>query len=520
MKNIKILSFAAMASLMVFSINGCSKLDDKTYDAISKETVDGEAGDIDPVLALQGVYDGLNDFSDQAGVYGLTELPTDEQMLPTRGTDWGDFGVWRKLHQHTWDPFNERINESWDRLNRNVFRATQAIAFAGSNNQVKAEASFLRAWFMFYVVDLFGQVPFREVSDGPEANPKVFTRAEATDLIIKDLEFAEANLAYGSAGRANKAAAQALLAKVYLNKAVFTSTTPGGPYTFDKADMDKVVDYSNRVIASGRYSLGAKGEYFNTFHWDNTTLSKELIFAIENVEGGVKANVQNRFRMTLHYNQTPDGWNGFTTLADFYKTFEDSDERKGGSYTGVTDKIGLKTGFLIGQQYGPGNVPLKNRSGQPLIFTENANLLFATEENGIRVIKYLPKPNAANNGINDQAGNDYILLRYADVLLMKAEAIQRGGTDATGQSATLLINNIRSVRGASTPVAVDDKMILAERGRELYWEGWRRNDMIRFGVFNDPVDQRATKSDPTRTLFPIPQRAVDTNPNLQQNAGY
>ncbi|HUH32340.1 MAG TPA: RagB/SusD family nutrient uptake outer membrane protein [Daejeonella sp.] len=520
MKNIKIISFAAITTFMAFSLAGCSKLDDKTFDAISKETVDGEQAAIDPVLALQGVYDGLNDFSDQAGVYGLTELPTDEQMLPTRGTDWGDFGVWRKLHQHTWDPFNERINEAWDRLNRNIFRANQAIAFAGANNQVKGEASFLRAWYMFHVIDLFGQVPFREVTDGPEANPKVYTRAEATDLMIKDLEFAEANLAYGAPGRASKGAAQALLAKVYLNKAVFTSTTPGGPYTFAKADMDKAIDYSNKVIASGRYNLGAKGEYFNNFHWDNSTLSKELIFVVENIEGAVKANVQNRFRMTLHYSQTPDGWNGFTTLADFYKSFEAGDERIGGSFPGLSDKIGLKTGFLVGQQFGPGQVPLKNRSGQPLVFTPDANLLFATEEKGIRVIKYLPKPNDANNGINDQAGNDYIFLRYADVLLMKAEAIQRGGTDATGQSAALLVNNLRTVRGASTPVTVDDKMLLAERGRELYWEGWRRNDMIRFGVFHEPVDQRETKSDPSRSLFPIPQRAVDTNPNLSQNPGY
>ena len=499
----------------MFSAVSCTKLDEEPLGSRFVNT-STSASDAD----LGSVYSVLNGFTDQANLYALQEHPTDEMMGPTRGTDWGDFGTWRKLHQHTWDPFNERVNESWDRLNRNVFRASQAIAFAGSNNQVKAEASFLRAWYMFYVVDLFGQVPFREVTDGPEANPKVFTRAEATDLIIKDLEFAEANLAYGPAGKASKGAAEALLAKVYLNRAVYTSTTPGGPYTFAKADMDKVVDNCNKIIASNQYALGAKGEYFNNFHWDNTTLSKELIFVVENVEGAVKANVQNRFRMTLHYNQTPDGWNGFTTLADFYKSFEPGDERIGGSYPGLSDKIGLKTGFLIGQQYGPGQVALKNRSGQPLVFTPDANLLFATEEKGIRVIKYLPKPNATNNGINDQAGNDYIFLRYADVLLMKAEALQRGGTDATGGSATLLVNNLRSVRGASTPVAVDDKMLLAERGRELYWEGWRRNDMIRFGVFNNPVDQRAAKSDPTRTLFPIPQRAVDTNPNLKQNPGY
>ena len=516
MRKIKLTLFAVLG-ILLFNTSSCSKLDDQTFDAISKETVGGASAAIDPVLALNGVYDLLNDFSDQGGVYALTEHTTDEMMGPTRGTDWGDFGVWRKLHQHTWDPLHGTVNDGWDRLNRGVFRATQAISFAGTNNQVKAEASFLRAFFMFHVVDLYGQVPFREVTDGPEANPKVLTRAAALDFLIKDLEFAETNLAVGDAGKANKAAAQALLAKAYLNKAVFTSTTPGGPLNFAKADMDKAIDYCNRVTGK---TLASRGNYFNNFHWDNTTLSNELIFVIPNIEGAVRGNVQNRFRMTLHYNTTPGGWNGFTTLADFYKSFESSDERRGGNFPSLTDKIGLRTGFLVGQQFGPGGVALKDRSGNPLIFTEDVNLLFATEAKGIRVIKYLPKPNANNDGINDQAGNDYILLRFADVLLMKAEAILRGGTDGMGQTPLAIVNNLRSRRGASTLASVDAKVMLAERGRELYWEGWRRNDQIRFGVFNDPVDQRAAKSDPTKNIFPIPQRAVDTNPNLKQNPGY
>ncbi|HEY1006155.1 MAG TPA: RagB/SusD family nutrient uptake outer membrane protein [Sphingobacteriaceae bacterium] len=513
----KLIIYSAIGTVLL-GTSSCSKLEDKTYDAISQETVEGGgAGSIDPVLALQGVYDQLNDFSDQGGVYALMEHTTDEMMGPTRGTDWGDFGVWRKLHQHTWDPLHQTVNDAWDRLNRGVFRATQSISFAGSNTQVKAEASFLRAWFMFHVLDLFGQVPFREVTDGAEANPKVLNRAEALAMVIQDLEFAEANLPNGAAGKANKAAAQALLAKVYLNKAVYTASTVGGPFTFAKADMDKVIEYCNKI---GNKSLAPAGQYFSNFHWDNTTLSPEIIFSIENVEGAVRGNAQNRYMMTLHYNQAPSGWNGFTTLADFYESFESTDERLGGEYPGLTDKIGLKAGFLVGQQKGPGGVDLKDRSGNPLSFTKDANLLYAQEADGIRVIKYLPKPNATNTGHNDQAGNDYIFLRYADVVLMKAEAIMRGGTDPMGETALGLVNRIRSLRNASSLAGLTDKDLLAERGRELYWEGWRRNDQIRFGTFNEPVDQRETKSDPSKTIFPIPQRAVDTNPNLVQNPGY
>lgn len=512
MKKINLKVLAACSGVFFLSAVSCTKLEEEALGArfINTSTAASSAD-------LASVYNVLNGFTDQANLYALQEHPTDEMMGPTRGTDWGDFGTWRKLHQHTWDPFHNQINGTWDQLNTGVFRATQVISKA-TDNQIKAEASFLRAFFMFQMVDLFGVQPFREPNDSPESNPKVLTRVEATDLVIKDLEFAETTLALGNPGKANKSAAQALLAKVYLNRAVFTKATPGGPYTFAKADMDKAIEYANKVISTAGKSLTAT--YFNNFSPENSTQSSELIFVIPNAEGAAIGNVQNRFRMTLHYNTTPDGWNGFTTLADFYKSFESTDQRIGGSYPGLTDRIGLRSGFLIGQQFGPGGVALKDRSGSPLAFTENANLLFAAEKDGIRVIKYIPKPNATNNGIIEQAANDYVFLRYADVLLMKAEAILRGGTDPLAQTPLTIVNNLRTTRGASLLTAVDAKVMLAERGRELYWEGWRRNDMIRFNVFNDPVDQRASKSDATRNLFPIPQRAVDTNPNLKQNPGY
>jgi len=222
----------------------------------------------------------------------------------------------------------------------------------------------------------------------------------------------------------------------------------------------------------------------------------------------------------MHYNQTPSSWNGFTTLADFYKSFEATDERIGGDYPGLTDRNGLQTGFLVGQQYGHGHVALKQRGGQPLVFTPDVNLNYSTEAQGIRVIKYFPQP-AADGSVNDDfATNTYVILRFADVVLMKAEAILRGGTDPMGQTAAGIVNGLRTTRGASTLGTVDLTSLLAERGRELYYEGWRRNDLIRFGKFNDPVDQRPLKSALTRTVYPIPQRAVDSNPNLKQNAGY
>lgn len=511
----KILAFAGIASF--FTLAGCTKLNEDLYGSRSIE-VPGASSQAD----LQSVYDQLNgEATSQENTYALQEHSTDEMMGPTRGTDWGDFGTWRKLHQHTWDPSHTQISNTWDELNIGVFRATQVADGGTADPLTKGQASFLRAWFMFQITDLFGQQPFRDPKGAPDVDPVVMSRPEATAFIIKDLEFAEANLnPTTSIGVASKAAAQALLAKVYLNKAVYSATTVGGPFTFDKADMDKVIEYSNKVIAAGNFQLAGNGKYFDTFSWDNTTLSKEAIFGIENSEAKSPGNPRRTWRMTLHYNQTPDGWNGFTTLADFYKSFEQTDERIGIAYPGLTDKVGLRTGFLVGQQFGPGGVALKQRSGKPLVFTPDVNLNYSTEAQGIRVIKYFPKPEANNTVNDDNVDNDYVFLRYADVLLMKAEAILRGGTDPSGQTALAIVNTIRTTRGASPLGTVDEAALLAERGREMYWEGWRRNDQIRFGTFNNPVDQRPTASDKTRTLYPIPQRAVDTNPNLKQNPGY
>jgi hypothetical protein len=510
----RITSIVAISSILVLTAASCAKLDEKTYGSISVDK-----GTASSSADLNGVYSQLYGQTDQANTYALQEHPTDEMMGPTRGTDWGDFGTWRKLHTHTWTATHNQVSDTWDQLNIGVFRASQVIVRA-TDAKIKAEASFLRAYFMFQVIDLYGQAAYRDPNASNSEIPKVFTRKDATDFIIKDLEFAEANLGTSAnIGVASKAAADALLAKVYLNKAVYTASTVGGPFTFAKVDMDKVIEYANKVTTAG-YTLEPTGKYFQDFAWDNTVQSHGNIFGIYNTATNVPASSKNRWKMGLHYNQTPDGWNGFTTLADFYKSFEATDERRGVAYPGLTDKVGLRAGFAVGQQYGPKGVALKQRGGQPLVFTPEVNLNYSTEAQGIRVFKYFPHPNADGTVTDSGEDNDYVILRYADVLLEKAEALMRGGTDPQGQTALLIVNAIRAPRGASALSSVDATVMLAERGRELYYEGWRRNDLIRFEKFNDPVDQRPNKTDKTKTLYPIPQRAVDTNPNLKQNAGY
>jgi hypothetical protein len=502
MKNSKFFYLLPMFVLSLWAFQSCTDLEveetDSVFTPITGNTFEGNA-----INLLATAYNDLNTFTDQAGIYSLYEHTSDEMIPPTRGTDWSDNGVWRTLHAHTWDATHSYINNSWNLLNGRVFRCNQVLA---SNNpaptaEQAAEAKFLRAFYMFHVMDLWGKAPFREVSEGVDVSPRVLSRSEAFDFIEKDLNEALPDLPVigpgGDPSKASKAAANTLMARLYLNKAVYKSTNPAGPYTFDNADMAKVIQHCDAVAADG-YSLDP--DYFHNF---KATATNEVIFTNNN-NGG---NPENRIRMTLHYDNKPDGWNGFTTLADFYAKFEDGDQRKGkdGLKDG-TEFQGVGYGFLVGQQFDDSNrVVINKRNGMPLAFTPDVPLTGATSEQGIRVMKY----HAGEYG-------KYIFFRMGDVITMKAEAQLRSG-DAGAALTT--VNDLRQTRSATPLGALDLPTMLDERGRELYWEGVRRTDQIRFGTWTNTWSFK-TNTDPIRVLYPIPKQALDSNPNLRQNDGY
>jgi hypothetical protein len=514
--------FTLLIALGIFS---CTKLDVKLKAPNAEATED--AGGAPEASSLSKVYEQLNQLLGQGNSYAMEEHTTDELMGPTRGTDWDDFGTWRKLHLHTWDASHNQINDTWNGLNGALFQTTLLAESTSASPADVAAARFLRAYFSYIVCDLYGQVQHRPATAAANVIPDVYTRSEATDFIISELEAIIPVLpAYSGSNRAvaTKEAAEFLLAKVYLNKAVFKQdpTTPAGPFTFDAADMNKVISLVDAIAANSNLSIS--NNYWDNFSWENSTKSTENIF-VRPHSGGI--NVQWAACMGYHYNMAPSGWNGFTTLADFYNSFEADDVRRGVDLPDYTDKMGTTTGFLVGQIRGPqgghvGNpiVDLKDRSGNPLIFTPDVSLFFSTETKGIRTNKYPLDPSTINDNQGSSSGNDYVFFRLSDALLMKAEAILRGGTATGGQTPASIVNSIRQKRGVIGLASVDLTALLAERGRELYLEGWRRNDMIRFGVFNDPVGQRPDASDPSRVIFPIPNIALSSNPNLKQNFGY
>lgn len=474
--------------------------------------------------AIGAVYSQLNNLVGQYGYQAMQEHSTDELLGPTRGTDWDDFGTWRRLHLHTWGPDHNQINDVWSQVNGALFQTTLAAELL--TGQAKAEGQFLRSFFRLLSADLYGIVQSRPATAPSRSIPNVLPRAAAIDSIIAELESAVAGLpAFNGTNRhvATKEAAWALLAKCYLNRAVYKAspTSPAGPFTFAAADMNKVIQYCDLIDANPLLNVDAN--YWDNFKWDNGSQSSENIFVRRNSDG---VNVVWLTCMGGHYNQTPSGWNGFTTLSNFYDSFEDSDIRKGTDLAGHTPQTGMRAGFQIGQVRGPqgqriGNpiVDLKDRSGNPLIFTRNVSPFFNSEVTGIRTNKFPLDPSTINDGGWGSA-NDFPFFRFADVRLMKAEAILRGGTATLGETALSIVDGIRSTRGVASIGTLDLPKLLAERGRELYLEGWRRNDLIRFGAFNNPTQGRTSASEGYKVVYPIPTIALSSNPNLKQNFGY
>lgn len=509
-----------MVLIALISITSCTKLDLKLKDPNSIAPI--SAGGAPTPSSLSKVYEQLNQLVGQGNWFAMEEHTTDELLGPTRGTDWDDFGTWRKLHLHTWDGSHNQINDTWNGLNGALFQST--LLAETSTGQAQAEAKFLRAYFSYIVCDLYGVVQHRPATAAANVIPDIYTRSQAVDFIISELESIIPTLpAYTRATRniATKEAAQFLLAKAYLNKAVFKQdpTKPAGPYSFAQGDMNKVISLCNAIAANSNLSIASY--YWDNFTWDNGTKSTENIFVRQN-SGGI--NMRWATSMGWHYSQTPSGWNGFTTLADFYNSFDVGDVRKDASVPGYTDKVGANAGFLVGQIKGPSGgkigdpiVNLKDRSKNPLIFTPDVSLYFSTETKGIRTNKYPLDPATINDGAWSSQ-NEFVFFRLADARLMKAEAILRGGTDA--ETPVAIVNSIRANRNVAALNSLDLKGLLAERGRELYLEAWRRNDMIRFGVFNDPVGERPNASAAYKVVFPIPNIALSSNPNLKQNFGY
>jgi starch-binding outer membrane protein, SusD/RagB family len=527
MKSKSLILFIFLLNTLMYS---CTKLGETEGSYLTSQQV---ADNNLSANLLQTAYYSLEQpFTSYAEVFALSDLTTDEAIAPTRANNWDDNGQWRVLHEQIWDPNNPVIHTCFQDLGGAIFAATDVLQQKyNATGQQQAEARFIRAWAMYWMLDLFNQVPYRDPGESVISPARVRTGIVALTYIISEINAVEDSLPDGPAGETNKYAARALLMKCYLNKAVYTNrVNPPGP---DPVDMNMVIKLADSIINNPNFSLTKY--YFDNFGPNNGTIGSENIFTqLPSFTGnyGISASWID----VLEYAQYPSNVafyycaNGYTTLPDFYNKFEPTDNRGGIPYTYPSSFPNpgnrVNVGFLVGQQYDLNvDTPIFDQNNSLfLVYTSEVqniepgpNVLMT----GIRPLKYAPD---FNNYY--YPSNNFVYLRLADVLLMKAEAIYNGGTGTPagnyGDNTLSIINALRThpSRNASPMTSVTADSIYDERGRELWWEGWRRQDMIRFGKFLLPFQEKEYTSNPKYLLFPIPYDQLALNKNYVQNPGY
>lgn len=510
----------ALLIIGLLILSHCS-LEEEVLDEASGEQLRNNA---DPLSLAAPAYAQLIKLINPNSVWGISEVSSDEMIIPTRGTDWSDNGTWRQLHLHQWDPFNAKLLDTWQSLKIGVARANTGLfelqKFDSSEEieTLKAELRFLRAYYRFWLLDLFRQIPLRSELDQDFLTPPVvIKREEATRWIINELKEIIPSLKSISEappyGRITSEAGKALLAKIYLNANVYSG----------EVKWVECLEVCNEIINSNNYSLS--NDYFKIFSVDNNLNNSEAIFVIR--QSGIMPAANRIFHgpsTTLHGAQNFQigafFFNGMCTVESFLKKWDQDGDLSNGVNTDdlrfqddrIKNTTGTNLGFLIGPQFHPDGSPVMVGNKQ-LVYTIDFDL-FAQTNDGVRVLKY--EPDLMSNNPPLWGKNDYILFRIADIHLMKAECLFRMGniTEALNE-----INLLREIRNAPGLDNLTEDDILDERGFELYWEGWRRQDLVRFGKFREGWSNKGT-TEKFNEVFPIPQDALDVNPNLEQNPGY
>lgn len=524
--NFKFLNKLTLGILLVFMYStACTDLTEESPDSLN--SLESEEEFIAALGEAYTVMGGL--WGGHGGFWSMQEVSSDQAVVPQRGPDWFDGGVWLRTHAHINGVDHGPTNGMWNQLFRGVNATSRLILqFETLRDDGSLDATLAqnfiselrvqRAFFYFWLLDNFGNVPIIDDFAAVEGNPANNAdfqagRTQVFNFVESEILNNISNLnpdPRASYGRMHKDAAHFLLGKLYLNAEAYGVG----------AQYDKAVTQFDAVINSGNFNLEAN--YFASFASSNSG-SSEIIFAIPYDEvflGGF-----NLHHMTLHYNhqstfdfeQQP--WNGYAALAEFYRSFEEDDVRKGD---------GQRIGLLVGPQF--------TLTGDPIIDADigpTHHLTLQVDIPQLAMVGDLTGPSREAGtrfakfeyaiGSTPNLNNDFPIFRYADALLSKAEALWRLNR---GAEALNLVNQIRARAGVAPFASLNAENLLAERGRELYNEAWRRQDMIRFsGVsggetrFNDPWWEKGV-SQSFRNVFPIPQTQRDANPNLRQNPGY
>lgn len=538
MKN-KIINKIILAGVITIAVSSCAKkLDLFPQNDLTPEKTYATAAGYKSVLAkiygtlsitgnsgpagAPDISGGLDEGSQVAFirmVFNCEELPTDEAVCA-----WNDQTI-KDFHNLKWtadDPFlkgiyarciynvtliNEYLREATDtKLTERNITGNDAVEIKKSI----AEARFLRAFNYWVMVDLFGKSTFITEADGLGATlPGEKSRTELFTYIENELKAIETELATAKTaeyGRVDQGAAWALLARMYLNAGVYTGTTK---YT-------EAITYAKKVIGAG---YGLHADYRQVFMADNDKAKNEFMFAI-NCDGA-KTQAYGNTTFFVHCAAGDDfseygvngGWFGYRATKGLADLFPD--------LSGNTDKRAMFTTSKFGT------------SPSQLVIGDISDFNQGMHVNKYRNIR--SDGGAVSDGQKNFSDVDFPVFRLPEMYLIYAEAVLRGGTGGDATTALGYLNLIRARAGATaftasdlTPVANGLQNILNERGRELYWEGHRRTDLVRYGLLTTGTYlwpwkggvANGTAVDSKYNIFPIPTTNRTSNPNLTQNTGY
>lgn len=539
--------YAIISLTLLPALTGCADfLKEEPLDQLPEE----EAFDTPTNIYLNTVatlYNYVGGYEDSQGlqgtcrgVYDLNTLTTDEAMLPTRGGDWYDGGLWQGLFLHKWGVTNDAIAATWEYLFKVIVLSNKSLERLGqlkSNSATPeiftpyiAEVRAIRAMYYYYLLDMFGRVPLVQSSSTPINDVRQNERKEVFDFVVRELQESLPHLSSARSnykgeyyGRMTKAVAWFLLAKLYLNVEVYTDNDwtdnirPDGSTHWLLIGDQKLNAW--QAIQAYCDSITDLGYTLSKRMSDNFTVynetSVENIFTIPTDKYAIQNQMQYTFR-SRHYNHAKayglSGENGTSATIETLKTF---------AYD--TDSVDNRfdESFFAGTVFDLNGDTIRLDNGTPLVYLPWAvhlDVSFKPYEKtaGARMKKY----EVDRNGLKDGklSDNDIVLFRYADVLLMKSEAKVRNGEDGNAE-----LNLVRSRSGMPfRPATLHN--LLEERKLELMWEGWRRQDMIRFGTFTQAYTDRPQVENEAcgyTTVFPIPFKVVvSLNSQIKQNPYY
>ncbi|MBO4827113.1 MAG: RagB/SusD family nutrient uptake outer membrane protein [Prevotella sp.] len=449
------------------------------------------------------------------GIYDLQTFGSDEAMVPTRGGDWYDGGIWQDLYRHSWGAGHEMLKNSWLYLYKVITLCNRSLKLLENYkimlsdyqyDSYQAEVRALRAIYYWYLIDLFGNVPIITSTDVSMNEVQQSQRSQVFAFTVSELQKALPLLAdYNSVhqgdyyGRVTRPVALFVLAKLMLNAEVYTGTP----------QWQACIDYCDLIEAQGFW---LELNYERNFYVHNDD-SNENIWTIVMDKDLYSNEMQYMFRSWHYRHAAAYGFGGENGACATKKVLEVS------KFETPEQDRRLEKNYWTGVVTDRNNNIVTDRSGNPLEYHPVMVKIDLSgskyvETAGARMKKYDIDKNALKDG--KLMDNDIVLFRFADVLLMRAEAKLRAGQDGQDDYDCVRLRAGMPER----PITLEN--LLDERLMELCWEGWRRQDMIRFHCYKslyegiNPVDE----SDGHTCLFPIPGDIITLNPNIKQNKGY